>query len=67
MTGLLIDDAVPGEQTYVDSKGELFQVKTSDVDAKKPQQVSIMPDDITSTMTIQEIRNLMAFLLDHRN
>ena len=66
LSGLLVDDAVPDEQTYVDSKGELFRVKTSEIERKKPQQTSIMPDDITKTMTIQEVRDLLAFLLAPR-
>ena len=61
LSGLLVDDSVPGEQTYIDSKGELFRVKTSDIEAKKPLQTSIMPDDMTKAMTIQEVRDLLAF------
>jgi hypothetical protein len=37
-------------------------VKPDEIAERKPQKTSIMPDDLPRLMTVQEMRDLMAFL-----
>ncbi len=38
-------------------------MKSGDIAERKPQTISIMPEDLARTMTKQEMRDLLAFLL----
>jgi putative membrane-bound dehydrogenase-like protein len=62
VSGLLIDESASGEQTYADSKGATFTLKPGEVAERKPMATSIMPDDLARTMTLQDFRDLLAFL-----
>lgn len=65
-TGVLVNETADGVQTYVDGKGDTIVVKAADVEARKPQTLSIMPADLPATMTVQEFRDLLAYLRSKR-
>ena len=62
-TGILLEQSPEGELVFADSQGRRIAVKTGDIAERKPQTISIMPDDLARTMTNQEMRDLLAFLL----
>jgi putative heme-binding domain-containing protein len=63
LAGMLVSQAVNGELTYADEKGELFRLKPSEIEARRPSAKSIMPDGLSNSLTLQEFRDLLAFLL----
>ena len=42
-------------------------MKAGDIAERKPQTISIMPEDWPSTMTTQEMRDVLAFLSRRRD
>jgi putative heme-binding domain-containing protein len=62
MTGVLVKEEATGEQTYADSKGELVRFATGEIESRRPQSTSIMPDGLARQLTLQEFRDLLAFL-----
>jgi putative membrane-bound dehydrogenase-like protein len=61
-TGILLREGPDGEQTYANNKGETFTVKPSELAERRAGTASIMPSDLAQTMTLQEFRDLLAFL-----
>jgi putative membrane-bound dehydrogenase-like protein len=61
-TGILLEQTPEGSLIFADPQGRLTAVKADEVAERKPQSTSIMPDNLTQTMTVQEFRDLMAFL-----
>ncbi|MCS6977503.1 MAG: c-type cytochrome [Gemmatales bacterium] len=64
-TGLLVRTYLD-EYTYADEKGDLFTLKTHDVAESKPARRSLMPDGLVDQLTLQELRDLLAFLQSRR-
>ncbi len=62
LVGMLVKELATGEQTYVDSNGDLHEFKPGEIEARKPQSTSIMPDGLAAQLTVQEFRDLLAFL-----
>jgi putative heme-binding domain-containing protein len=62
-TGILLVESQDGVQTYADTEGRSILVNSSDIEDRKPQTTSIMPDNVARTLTVQEFRDLVAFLL----
>jgi putative membrane-bound dehydrogenase-like protein len=62
LSGLLVEESPAGDQIYVDSLGNRFTVKSSEIAERKPQATSIMPDHLALLMTIAELRDLVAYL-----
>ena len=62
MVGMLVHEEATGEQTYSDTKGELTTFKPSDIETRKAQQTSIMPEGLDKQLTVQELRDLLAYL-----
>jgi hypothetical protein len=54
------------EYTYLDAKGALFKLKTTDVVENRPLRTSIMPDGLADLLTDQELRDLLAYLCARR-
>ena len=50
------------EYTYLDSQGSRFKLKTGDLVEQRPLAISIMPDGLADRMTVQEMRDLLAYL-----
>jgi len=60
--GILVKELATGEQTYADTNGQLFEFKPAEIESRQVQTKSIMPDGLPQLMTVQELRDLMAFL-----
>ena len=43
-------------------EGKLTEIKTHDVETRTPQKTSVMPEKLADRMTLQELRDLLAFL-----
>jgi putative heme-binding domain-containing protein len=61
LTGMLLD-AKEGEQTYGNSKGETFKLREDQIEVRQAQQTSIMPDGLADLLTLDEFRDLLAYL-----
>jgi hypothetical protein len=62
-SGILLEQSPEGELMFADSEGRRIQVKSADIAERKPQTISIMPEELPRMMTKQEMRDLLAFLL----
>ena len=62
LVGMLVHEEATGEQTYADTKGELFRFKPGEIESRRAQSTSIMPDGLPKQLTVQEFRDLLAFL-----
>jgi putative membrane-bound dehydrogenase-like protein len=62
-SGILLEQSPEGELIFADSQGRRIRVKSGDIAERKPQTVSIMPEGLSGTMTKQEMKDLLAFLL----
>lgn len=51
-----------GTETYADPAGRQFTLKSEDIELRAPSQTSIMPDGLATTLTIEDLRDLVAFL-----
>jgi putative membrane-bound dehydrogenase-like protein len=65
-TGVLVNESPDGTLSFADADGRLIVVNASEIEDKKPQSVSIMPENLPQTITPQEFRDLVAFLLGSR-
>jgi putative heme-binding domain-containing protein len=54
------------EYTYVDPRGTLFQVHTTDIVESRPSPQSIMPTGMVDQLTDRELRDLLAYLGERR-
>ncbi|HEY1064664.1 MAG TPA: hypothetical protein VGE52_01080, partial [Pirellulales bacterium] len=61
LNGMLVHTQLD-ETTYIDARGERFNVKTPDVIEATPVPVSIMPTGLPDQLTDQEFRDLLAYL-----
>ena len=62
INGILLEQSPDGTMIFADSQGRRISIKSADIAERKPQTTSIMPEDLVTTMTIQEFRDLLAFL-----
>lgn len=62
ITGILLEENEYGEQIYADSSGNRHKINSKEIETRQALPKSVMPDDLPSTMTIQEMRDLLAFL-----
>lgn len=65
-TGLLVGEEVDGTQRYVDEQGREFRLKPQDIDERRLATKSIMPDGLAGQLTLQEFRDLLAYLREAR-
>lgn len=61
ISGLLVREE-NGKTIVVNSEGGLTELDTSQIVSRNPQTVSIMPDKLHEQVTLQELRDLIAFL-----
>lgn len=54
------------EYTYVDQRGNLFQVRTTDIVGTAPAPLSIMPTGMVDLLTDRELRDVLAYLGERR-
>jgi putative heme-binding domain-containing protein len=52
-----------GEEDYVDSDGKTFTLKTVEIEERHADAKSIMPDNLQSMLSIEDLRDLVAFLM----
>ncbi len=68
LTGLLVTEGPGDLETYSDNAGKLFTLSPADIAERNPLATSIMPEGLADSLTLQEFRDLLAFLmadLDH--
>jgi putative heme-binding domain-containing protein len=53
---------VETKQMYVDATGKEFALSESEIDQREASPLSVMPNDLHKQMTLQEFRDLLAFL-----
>lgn len=61
VTGMIVHEN-EGKTIVGNSDGQTIELKTADIEERTPQRVSVMPDKLTDRMTLQELRDLIAFL-----
>jgi putative heme-binding domain-containing protein len=61
LTGMIVHEN-EGQTIIGDAEGKTTELKTIDIMQRVPQAKSIMPDKLTDLMTLQEFRDLVAFL-----
>ncbi len=61
-TGILFEQTPDGSLVFADAQGQLVALKLDEIVERKPQTTSIMPDNLAQTMTLQDFRDLVAFL-----
>lgn len=64
-TGLLVHTYLD-ESYYIDAKGDRIKVLAKDVADITASKTSVMPDGLVDTLTDQEIRDLVAYLLTRK-
>ncbi|QDS87363.1 Cytochrome c [Rosistilla ulvae] len=64
LTGLKLDKAGAGNSLRLQgADGLIFEVPLADIDTQLPIQQSIMPTGLEGTMSVEELRDLIAFLV----
>jgi putative heme-binding domain-containing protein len=64
-TGMLVNTYLD-EYTYIDEKGNRFEVLATDVADVRAAKNSIMPEGLLDVLTDQEIRDLVAYLVSRK-
>lgn len=63
LTGLrLAQGGDNGEERYADAKGETFKLRSDQIESRQVSQTSIMPSGLEQTVSVQDLRDLLAFL-----
>ncbi|MEX1228845.1 MAG: PVC-type heme-binding CxxCH protein [Planctomycetaceae bacterium] len=60
-TGMIVHEN-EGKTVLGDAEGKLMELETIDVVERTPQKVSVMPEKLIDRLTVQEVRDLVAFL-----
>lgn len=55
-----------GKTIVGNAEGQLIEIKTIDIESRTPQKISVMPEKLAERMTLQELRDLLAFLDSQR-
>ena len=64
--GLKVEDT-PDHVTIKDVEAKYHDVNLEDIDRKFMQKVSLMPDNLSGTMTMKELVDLVEYLSTLRN
>jgi putative heme-binding domain-containing protein len=51
-----------GTEPYADAQGRRFELRSEDIELRSPSSASIMPEGLTEKLTIDDLRDLVAFL-----
>ena len=62
LTGIILEQTPEGSLVFADSQGRLTAVGADEIADRKPQTTSIMPDNLAQIVTLQDFRDLVAFL-----
>ena len=64
LTGLKLDASGVGNRVrFQGADGNIFEVALEDIEAQDPVEQSIMPSGLEDALTIDELRDLVAFLV----
>ena len=55
-----------GVEVYVDATGNTFRYTHRDIAERTAVKLSLMPDNLVNMLTDQELRDLLAFLMEKR-
>ena len=66
LTGLLTAQGSDGTLTIVTADGKAVRVPRAEISAHTQSRVSMMPEGLDRTMSVQDFRDLMAYLLSRR-
>lgn len=61
VTGMIVHEN-EGKTIVGNSEGQTVELKTADIAERVPQRISVMPEKLTDRLTLQELRDLIAFL-----
>jgi putative membrane-bound dehydrogenase-like protein len=61
-TGVFLGEDGGRNQRYGDAEGKIIALKAEEIDDRQPTGKSLMPDELPHQLTIQEFRDLLAFL-----
>jgi putative heme-binding domain-containing protein len=61
ITGMIVHEN-EGKTIVGNNEGQTVELKTADIAQRVPQRISVMPEKLTDRMTLQELRDLIAFL-----
>jgi putative heme-binding domain-containing protein len=64
-TGIKVEDA-DDHVTLKDTQGEFIDIPREAIDQMKPLRLSMMPEDITKTMTVQELVDVVEYLTQQK-
>ncbi|QDS99980.1 hypothetical protein [Adhaeretor mobilis] len=56
-----------GAATYSDPQGELFKLPDGEIEMRAPSDVSVMPAGLEKTLSVEDFRDLLAFLSGESN
>jgi putative heme-binding domain-containing protein len=62
LVGALVHQEPTGEQTYADREGHLAVLSPAEIESRRPNGASIMPEGLASQLTLQELRDLVTYL-----
>ncbi len=51
-----------GKEIYSDAAGNEFSLNSDEIELRQPSDKSIMPDNLQHTLSIADLRDLVAFL-----
>lgn len=65
VTGMVVHEN-EGKTIVGNAEGQSIEIKTIDIETRTPQKISVMPEKLAERMTLQELRDLLAFLDSQR-
>jgi hypothetical protein len=51
-----------GLEPYADAAGRVFKLRSEEIAEREPSDKSIMPDGVERVLTVDDLRDLVAFL-----
>ncbi len=66
LSGVLVAENPDGTRTFGTTEGTLTTISQSDIAEARPRAASIMPENICESLTVHELRDLLAFLRSDR-
>lgn len=61
VTGMIVQEN-EGKTIVGNAEGQTVELKTADIEERTPLKTSVMPEKLTDRLTLQELRDLIAFL-----
>lgn len=56
-----------GEERYADANGNSFKLRSEEIESRQVSKTSLMPSGLEQTVSVQDLRDLLAFLSDKQN